>query len=148
MRRCRSRGYANPEVLISISDATATEGVDETADFVVTLNRKSSGTVTVEYTHALHRIGNTRGGLHNTEAGTLTFRPGETSKIISVPIIDDTVNDSGETFALLLYDAKGADIADEYWNRHHPQHGDTDRQLRERAGRARRQHTVHLRRRL
>ena len=42
-------GYANPEVLISISDATATEGVDETADFVVTLNRKSSGTVTVEY---------------------------------------------------------------------------------------------------
>ena len=42
-------GHANPEVLISISDATATEGVDETADFVVTLNRKSSGTVTVDY---------------------------------------------------------------------------------------------------
>ena len=45
--------------------------------------------------------------------GTLTFRPGETSKIISVPIIDDTVNDSGETFSLLLYDAEGADIADD-----------------------------------
>ena len=48
-----------------------------------------------------------------TRTGTLTFRPGETSKIISVPIIDDTVNDSGETFSLLLYDAKGADIADD-----------------------------------
>ena len=33
-------------------------------------------------------------------------------------------------------------------NRHHPQHRSPDRQLRERAARARRQHTVHLRRRL
>ena len=41
-------GTTNPEVLISISDATATEGPGVTADFVVTLNRKSSGTVTVD----------------------------------------------------------------------------------------------------
>ena len=42
-------GRTNPEVLISISDATATEGPDVTMDFVVTLSRSSSGTVTVEY---------------------------------------------------------------------------------------------------
>ena len=56
-------GYANPEVLISISDATATEGVDETADFVVTLNRKLEQDDNRRLPHALHRIGNTRGGL-------------------------------------------------------------------------------------
>ena len=105
-------GYANPEVLISISDATATEGPDVTADFVVTLNRKSSETVTVEYI-TLFTVSATPGVDYENRAGTLTFRPGETSKIISVPIIDDTVNDSGETFTLLLYDAKGADIADD-----------------------------------
>ena len=42
-------GYANPEVLISISGATATEGTDETMDFLVWLNQATSGTVTVKY---------------------------------------------------------------------------------------------------
>ena len=104
-------GYANPEVLISISDATATEGTDETMDFVVTLNRNSSGTVTVKYL-TLWTVSATPGVDYTATNGTLTFRPGETSKIISVPIIDDTVNDSGETFEVLLYDAIGADIDD------------------------------------
>ena len=103
-------GHANPEVLISISDATATEGVDETADLVVSLSRSSSGTVTVDYL-TLFTESATPGVDFITRSGTLTFRPGETSKIISVPIIDDTVNDSGETFQLLLYAAKGATIA-------------------------------------
>ena len=104
-------GYANPAVLISISDATATEGVDETADFVVTLNRRSSGTVTVDYL-TLFTVSATPGVDYQDVNGTLTFRPGETSKIISVPIIDDTVNDSGETFGVTLFDAIGADIDD------------------------------------
>ena len=105
-------GYANPEVLISVSDATATEGVDETADFVVTLNRSWSRTITVKYI-TLFTKSATPGVDYENRNGTLTFRPGETSKIISVPIIDDTENDSGETFELLLYDAKGADLDDD-----------------------------------
>ena len=104
-------GYANPEVLLSISDATATEGPDVTADFVVTLNRKSSGTVTVEYL-TTWTVSATPGVDYQEVSGTLTFRPGETSKTIKVPIIDDTVNDSGETFGITLYDAIGADIDD------------------------------------
>ena len=98
-------------MLISISDATATEGVDETADFVVTLNRKSSGTVTVDYL-TLFTVSATPGVDYQNVAGTLTFRPGETSKTIKVPIIDDTVNDSGETFGVTLFGAIGADIDD------------------------------------
>ena len=101
-------GHANPEVLISISDATATEGVDETADFVVTLNRKSSGTVTVDYSTVA--ITAQAGSDFQAKTGTLTFQPGDTSETISIPIIDDTVNDSGETFEVLLHDAKGADL--------------------------------------
>ena len=105
-------GYANPEVLISISDATATEGVDETMDFVVSLSRSWSRTITVDYL-TLFTLSATPGVDFEHKSGTLTFRPGETSKTIKVPIIDDTVNDSGETFSLLLYDPKGADFADD-----------------------------------
>ena len=101
-------GHANPEGLISISDATATEGVDETADFVVSLNRKSSGTVTVDY--ATVGVTALEGVDYTATSGTLTFNPGDTSKTISVPIIDDTVNDSGETFDVVLYTPKGAGI--------------------------------------
>ena len=102
-------GHANPAVLISISDATATEGPDVTMDFVVTLNRKSSGTVTVDYL-TLFTVSATPGVDYQDVNGTLTFRPGETSKTIKVSIIDDAVNDSGETFDVLLTDPKGAGI--------------------------------------
>ena len=105
-------GTTNPQVLISISDATATEGTDETMDFVVSLNRATSGTVTVEYL-TLFTVSATPGVDYQDQAGTLTFQPGETSKIISVPIEDDTVNDSGETFGVTLYDAIGADLDDD-----------------------------------
>ena len=103
-------GTNNPEVLISISDATATEGTDATMDFVVTLNKETTGTVTVEY----RTFGDsaTSGTDFDETRGTLTFEAGETSKIIAVPIIDDTLNDSGEKFTVRLNNAIGADIDD------------------------------------
>ena len=102
-------GRTNPAVLISISDATATEGPGVTMDFVVTLSRSSSGTVTVEYL-TLNGTAQAFSDYQYTD-GTLTFQPGETSKTVSVPIIDDAVDDSGETFELLLVSPTGADIA-------------------------------------
>ena len=42
-------GTTNPEVLVSISDVTVTEGIDETADFVVSLSQATSGPVQVSY---------------------------------------------------------------------------------------------------
>ena len=102
-------GHANPEVLISVSDATATEGPGVTMDFVVSLSRATSGTVTVEYV----TINGTALAFQDYQykEGTLTFQPGETSKTVSVPIINDAVDDSGETFQLLLLNSTGADIA-------------------------------------
>ena len=110
--RIKVEGTSNPEVLISISDATATEGTDATADFVVSLSRSWSRTITVDYL-TLFTVSATPGVDYQHQAGTLVFQPGETSKIISVPIIDDTVNDSGETFDVLLYEAIGADLGDD-----------------------------------
>ena len=110
--KLKVEGRTNPEVLISISDATATEGVDETMDFVVSLNRSWSRTITVTYI-TLFTGSATPVVDYENKTGTLTFQPGETSKIISVPIINDTVEDSGETFNVLLYNAKGADVDDD-----------------------------------
>ena len=102
-------GYANPEVLMSISSPTATEGTDATMDFVVTLSRSSSGTVTVNYTTI--DVTALEGLDYTATAGTLTFEPGQTSKTVSVPIIDDTINDPGEIFWVGLTAVKGATFA-------------------------------------
>ena len=45
-------------------------------------------------------------------SGTLTFAPGATVQPIRVVIVDDAVEDSGETFKLVLSNASNATIAD------------------------------------
>ena len=82
---------------VQVADAEAHEEYG-TIVFRVTLSSASSRTVTVSYTTADD----------TATAGTLTFAPGETEKTVAVPIIDDTVEDSGETFRLLLSEPSGA----------------------------------------
>ena len=95
---------------LSVADAEATEGVDATLDFVVRLDPKSSQEVTVDYRT---EDGTATAGADYTEtSGTLTFAPGETEKTVSVPIVDDDVEDDGETVTLVLSNASGATIAD------------------------------------
>ena len=43
--------------------------------------------------------------------GTWIFAPGEDEKTVSVPIVDDEVEDDGETFTLVLSNASGAGFA-------------------------------------
>ncbi len=94
---------------LSVADAEATEGVDETLDFVVRLDPKPSREVTVDYRT---EDGTATAGSDYTETrGTLTFAPGEDEKTVSVPIADDAVEDDGETFTLVLSNASGADFA-------------------------------------
>ena len=96
---------------LSVADAEASETVDETLDFVVTLDRTPSRDweATVDYRT---KDGTAMVGSDYTlTSGTLTFAPGEEEKTVSVPIADDTVEDSGETLTLVLSNASGAGFA-------------------------------------
>ena len=95
---------------LSVGDAEATEGDDESLDFVVTLSPAASDTVTVAYETSDGTA--TAGSDFEQTNGVLTFAPGETTMTISVPIIDDDVEDDGETVNLELIDPVGADIGD------------------------------------
>ena len=95
---------------IRVADAEATEGDDTEMVFRVTLESASSGTVTVNYATADGTA--TAGEDYTATSGTLTFAPGETEKTVSVAIIDDTVEDSGETFTLVLSEPSGGSLAD------------------------------------
>jgi len=94
--------------LVSISDATVTEGDVGTtpAVFTVTLSKPSSNVVTVNYSTGSgldYNGGDAQPGVdYVSTSGTLTFLPGETSKTISVQVIGDTIPELNEQFAVNL----------------------------------------------
>ena len=97
-------------VAVSVADARAEEGTDETIDFAVTLSRAASGPVAVAYTTADGTA--TAGEDYTARKGELTFDPGETEKTVRVPVLDDAIDEGEETFTLRLTNASGARIAD------------------------------------
>ena len=96
--------------MIRVANARATEGDDTEMVFRVTLESASSGTVTVNYATADGTA--VAGEDYTATSGTLTFAPGETEKTVSVAIIDDEVEDSGETFTLVLSAPSGGKLGD------------------------------------
>ena len=97
-------------VALSVVDARVDEALDATLDFAVTLSRASSGTVAVAYATADGSA--TAGSDYTATSGTLTFAAGETSKTVSVPVLDDAHDEGEETLMLRLSAATGAVIAD------------------------------------
>ena len=97
-------------VSVSVADARAREGSDETIDFAVTLSRAASATVAVAYATADGSA--TAGSDYTARKGELTFDPGETEKMVRVPVLDDAIDEGEETFTLRLVNASGARIAD------------------------------------
>ncbi|WP_205666092.1 Calx-beta domain-containing protein [Aquabacter cavernae] len=97
---------------ISIADLAVNEGDGEHMHFmfVVTLDKASATPVTVQYATM---SGTALSGVDFTAAsGTVTFAPGETSKMIHVDILADTVQEADETFTVTLSGPSGATIAD------------------------------------
>ena len=92
--------------VLSVEDVTATEGNsgDTThADFTVSLNLAvlAEQTITVDY--ATSDSGSAAAGTDYTAtSGTLTFAAGESSKILSVPVLGDTMDEADEAFTLTL----------------------------------------------
>ena len=95
---------------LSVADARAEEGSDETIDFAVSLSREAHASVTVDYTTAAGSA--TAREDYTRTSGTLSFAPGETEKTVAVPVLDDAIDEGEETFTLRLSDATGAVIAD------------------------------------
>ena len=103
-------GLTAPPPELSVADASAKEGTDATLDFAVTLDKSWSKKVTVAYATADGTA--VAGEDYTATSGTLTFAAGETSKTVSVPVLDDAIDEGSETLTLTLSNARGAEIAD------------------------------------
>ena len=95
-----------------IDDVTVQESSGDTADFTITVNPASTSSVSV-FARTSETHDATEGTDYTAKTDGLTFDPGETTKTFSVTIIDDTVDDSGERFSVILTNATGAVIADD-----------------------------------
>ena len=95
---------------LSVADATANENDDAGLEFAVTLDRASTLTVTVDY--ATSNGTATAGQDYTATSGTLTFNAGDTARTITVPLLNDAIDDGGETMTLTLSNADNARIAD------------------------------------
>ena len=90
---------------ISVADARVDEAADATVDFAVSLSRAASETVTVDYATADGTA--TAGSDYTATSGALTFAPGDTAKTVSVPVLDDAIDEDHETFTLTLSNPSG-----------------------------------------
>ncbi len=102
------------EPTISISDASATEGDVGTTDmdFTVTLSNESYQTITVEYATADNTATLADNDYNEITTTTLTFNPGETSKIVTVQINGDEIYEGDETLFVDLSNPNNATILD------------------------------------
>ena len=91
---------------IRVADAKGREGKDASLDFAVTLSRAATGPVSVDY--ATEDGTATAGADYTAVSGTLTFAAGETTKTVSVTLLDDAVDEGKETFKLKLSNPRGA----------------------------------------
>jgi hypothetical protein len=94
--------WNDPEgVMISVSDASATEGTDETIDFEVSLSKAHPYlSVTMDWSVRSHTAtaAATAGEDYTDANGTLTFESGETTKAISISLLDDSASEGGGSF--------------------------------------------------
>ena len=91
-----------PMVSIASSPQTIVEGSsnNQVVAYTVSLNAPGTQTLTVQY--ATSNGTAIAGSDYTSTSGTLTFAPGVTSQTINIPILNDAVNESDETFTLSL----------------------------------------------
>ena len=94
----------------SIADASGLEDSVGMLSFDVTLNTASAKEVTLGYATSDDTA--TAGSDYTQTNGTLTFSAGETTKTISVPVLEDGSPEEDETFTVTLSNAANATIGD------------------------------------
>jgi Ca2+-binding RTX toxin-like protein len=93
---------------IGVSDATADE-TNTWLEFVVSLSAPSTQTVRVAYNNSNVTAAN--GSDYLAQSSTLTFAPGETTKIVKIPVLDGLVTEPTELLGLNLFNPVNATIA-------------------------------------
>jgi len=94
---------------LSVSDQSIAESVGS-VQIPVTLSRPASSTVTVTAFTRTNGTASAGQDLYGTTQ-QLSFAPGQTTQMMNVTIIDDTVSEAPETFFVHLVNASGATIA-------------------------------------
>jgi len=96
--------------MLSINDVTVSEDSGD-AVFTVAMSQPASWPVTVDYATTDGTA--TAGEDYVATSGTLTFAPGETTKMVSVPIVEDLVYEASETFSANLINPNNATLSDD-----------------------------------
>src|SRR6185436_6173530 len=94
---------------LSIDDVSVNENAG-TATFTVTLSAASGQAVSVNYSMSDGTA--TDGNDYTAGSGTLNFAAGVTSQTITVPILNDALDEADETYTVNLSGASNATIAD------------------------------------
>jgi hypothetical protein len=94
--------YQLPVLTLNPKSQILVEGLTnpQNAAYTVTLSKASSQTISVNYATT---NGSATAGLDYTASnGTLTFNPGVTSQTITIPILNNSINEADESFSLTL----------------------------------------------
>ena len=97
----------------SIADASADEA-DGSMQFAVTLQGSTFET-SVDWATLEDSTGDdpaTEGQDYEAASGTLTFAPGDTSKTVTVTVLDDDLKEENETFKVVLTNPSGGSLSD------------------------------------
>ena len=95
---------------LSVADASASEGNSGSQDLAFAVTLSAATTVPVTVTYATHDGTATAGTDYAAQTGTLTFAPGETTKVVHVQVSGDTAVEGNETLTLNLASPNGATI--------------------------------------
>ncbi|WP_287076430.1 Calx-beta domain-containing protein, partial [Microcystis sp. M_QC_C_20170808_M3Col] len=93
---------------LSINDITVVEGQNNNAILTVTVNNPNPQQITVNYTTA--PINATANVDYTSQTGTLTIAPNTSTASISIPILNDNLNEPDEVFTVTLSNPVNATI--------------------------------------
>jgi Ca2+-binding RTX toxin-like protein len=93
---------------LSINDITVVEGKDNNAILTVTVDNPNPQPITVNYTTA--PINATANVDYTSKTGTLTIAPNTSTATISIPLLNDNLNEPDEVFTVTLSNPVNATI--------------------------------------
>ncbi|TRU41306.1 MAG: hemolysin, partial [Microcystis aeruginosa Ma_MB_F_20061100_S20] len=93
---------------LSINDITVVEGQNSSAILTVTVNNPNPQQITVNYTTA--PIDATANVDYTSQTGTLTIAPNTSTATITIPILNDNLNEPDEAFTVTLSNPVNATI--------------------------------------